>query len=197
MRTLWYVPVLHTVHETIAVDEDTSIRSLPADMREDHADIMRTWWLVRRALERRIASGEIDPRRLHIFCDGHPVRSGPMRKAHIARSPTYRAILWLQSLGARLHGTESRSFLLMHGLKMMRHLVPKKLLAQLKGVDIIKARDVFVTDRMVRIVPASHDALLFMGVRHRVPTYVRTLAPHTTVVRIDQFVRLSAQLHIR
>lgn len=188
MRTLWYVPIMHTTDETfIGSEMARTSKTLRLTLAREDRRIMLSWERLQRQMDGLIRSGTIRPRKLLVFRDSlpHPLSRYPeiLRKSrNKGRAPTFRLMMRLQTFGARICGTEDPGLIVAYGQYAMARLGDPSLRrdARLQD-DMIALRDLWTANHIARILRHGSDAILFMGAAHHVDRYLRILAPDITI----------------
>ena len=177
MKTLYYVPMVHTPEELGSLNEaimKTQEALIGKARTEELLDkVAKFWEEVKKIIE---ASGFYQPEiasTLNIFADGLPnfeVEKVNKIVKNSIRIPVYQIIERLQKAGAKVWGTEDYKLL----LKEYRYWQD---ISQGKGADplvaekILKARDRAISKRIHEIMEEENEgasAILFMGYVHKV-----------------------------
>lgn len=184
MRRLWYVPILHTTSECFIGDEMSRLsRRLRRQFEREDRRIIQAWEALTRRLEDMIADGQMVSRRLLVFGDSlpHPLWRFPRwmhKERHKRRSPMHDTVRWLRRSGARVRGTESVRLLGLYGRYAIACLrQPDAYQDTRLDRSLLAARDRWIALRIAAALPHGHDAILFMGAKHRVDSLLRALAP--------------------
>lgn len=176
MRTLYYVPMLHTPQELGSVAEQViAVREKVYGKQQAQAfisEIERYWKEVARRIQRAGLYVSETTQKLHIFVDGLPdVEDSLMQKivAELIEKgiPAYRIIAGLTQRGAQLYGTEDPDLLLREREIWIGVAAGKRADQQELSV-LLAARDRVVACRIDRVVPDGKIGLLFIGKAHNV-----------------------------
>ena len=181
MRTLYYVPMIHSLEELGSLTKNVKINL--AEMSRNK-DLKEYWDEVRRRLRKEGLYGP-KSRRLHIFVDGLPnVDEDTVRKVAddliaSGTSHVYRTIADLQKHGAVVHGTENLR-LMIEEYEYFKGLTDGVYgNAELSAARLI-ARDTAIAVRIQEVMTDEDDiGILFAGLAHDI---VRKLPKEFVVV---------------
>lgn len=176
MRTLYYVPMVHTPQElgilkgAIIAER---IKKFGRRQTEEFFKQVEWYW---REVEKRIQRTELcQPEKaahLHIFVDGLPNAKEEIVQKIIQELialdiPAYRIIEKLQAKGAKVHGTEDPELLLQehqYWSDVAKGRQPDSTIAR----ELLKSRDQAIAQRIDAKVPEGEIGFLFLGKVHNV-----------------------------
>ena len=179
MRTLIYVPIVHTMadmgSEAEALMQEAIKRYGRRRWRRSRQAIDAIW----EGIKERLLSLNLDYPRVRIYQDGLSV-SG--RELEIAKevagkgSKNYALVVELVERGATLEGTESPD-LLLEEYQAIKRITQAKDEAERKAAEaqyaqesarILRERDAFIARRIDETLQEGEVGLLFIGILHRV-----------------------------
>lgn len=177
MRTLYYVPMIHSPDELGSLRESvlqTHAKIYGNDRLEKLLEKIAEFWdeigkrMIAAELYSPVASS------LHVFVDGLPnVDENIVRKVvedliESRTIPLYQIIAKLQKNGARVHGTEDTELLLKE-FEYYKGLSEGKNPNPVESQERLKARDTAITLRIQEIMTQDDDiGILFVGMLHDV-----------------------------
>jgi hypothetical protein len=170
MRTLYYVPIIHTLEDYASLQGQIS-QSLEKNYgKQGLANIKKELHGFWEAVREKVFEAIPDPRGLIIYQDGLPVGPGDkIRKLfrfYITETPDSKNFALVQELvekGAILEGTED-----MHLVKAQVDLYKESYQASPLADRITHERDTFIADRINETLPQNSRAILFIGRQHKV-----------------------------
>lgn len=179
MRTLIYVPVLHTEVEIGSMSELLSreyISRYGEEAWRKHVEIIDEMW---KGIRRRLFDSGLPFKKMRVYQDGLPVCG---KEIEIAResaekgSENFKIVMELVCRGAKLEGTEDPNLLLeeYNYLKRVTQIMdPAERDRVIKeyaprATDLLERRDKFIADRIDITLLPSETGVLFMGMRHQV-----------------------------
>lgn len=184
MRTLWYVPVLHTSDESFIAKEAAALsEELRLAVERNDRRLVRAWKRLSAQLDAHIGSGRIRPEGLLVFCDSlpHPLSKFPelLRPNRFeGRSPTWNLIWRLKEMGAVVCGTENPAILIVYSEYKVSSGPEASLQKETQTEkDLLALRDLWIANHIDKTLPEGSAAIIFMGAVHRVDQHLRELAP--------------------
>jgi hypothetical protein len=176
MRRLIHIPIIHTSADlgslsTVVQAHYTKVcGKVSWNQREDVVKAL--WSDIRAGLD----ALRLDASKTRIYQDGLPIcgfEEKIVRELANAGSSNHQLILRLMDRGAILMGTEDSRLLLEEYEMQKRHLAQevgktspsKDLKDRMDGV--LKARDLFIADRIAATLEEGEVGLLFLGALHR------------------------------
>mgnify|MGYP006291988041 CR=1 FL=1 len=170
MRKLVSVPVVHSVQD---------LGQLGHDVREStvHSQGVESWHRKERAIanywdriEKKIHELGLEWKKVRIYQDGLPVCEHEQEIAQdVAQkgSRNHELLLQLVDKGATLMGTESPDLLLQEYSNLQQGLHQSRSEEQAKeSADILRARDVFIAERINATLGLDETGLVFVGKLH-------------------------------
>ncbi len=189
MRTLIYIPIVHTQADMGTLSESvrrTAIPKLGEEGWKRKAEMIDRMWI---EIERLIDSLALSYEGVRLYQDGLPVCE---REAEIvselanAGSRNHRLVLRLMKGGAKITGTESAEIL------VQEYELIKQILAsgnipeatarlQALGDSLLKKRDQYIAHRINNTMHADETGILFLGMLHSLGGYldrdIRVICP--------------------
>lgn len=179
MRTLIYIPIIHTDPDLGSLSSDVeekATRLLGKRWKRHKKTVEQYWKEILKYFENQEVKG------VKIFQDGLPV-GGKAAQAMIEKlaktgSPNYRLLKRLSTQGAVLQKTED-SALLKQEYQLTKELVARRPLVlaifsflkyKLKKGKLLKARDEFITQQINQNLEPRETAICFLGAYHQVLT---------------------------
>jgi hypothetical protein len=176
MRQLVHIPIIHTAADLgslSSVVQEHYTRVCGKASWNQREDVVKTLWI---DIQTSLDALHLDARKMRIYQDGLPIcgfEEKIVRELAKAGSSNHQLILrWLDQ-GAILMGTEDPRLL------MEEYELQKQYLAQEAGRmstakelkdrmdEVLKARDLFIAERIAATLEEGGVALLFLGALHR------------------------------
>jgi hypothetical protein len=191
MRSLYYVPTVHTVFESSGAKDIPTLSSdegLAAMLRA--TEIASCWQKVQHVLERLVRRREIRFKRLYVYVDGLPISLSMARftkRPDQLYAPTETMMNMLKAHGARIRGTEDIRLIREYALLCQRVRELRVPLKRRTFSRIMQARDKAIAERIAKDLPKDYAALLLMGCAHQTDRYIREQAPDIRIKTIKSF----------
>ncbi|HXV27047.1 MAG TPA: hypothetical protein VD862_03445 [Candidatus Paceibacterota bacterium] len=195
MRTLYYVPVLHSSVESTGEFQLWAVTFRDALGEEEQylldAWLSQFWHAAKRRIVAWLAHDEVQAARFHVFVDGLPValdRTGTPVPYDVERPLNphehLRNLVWvLVHNGAVLHGTEDPGLI----RRCREHAARHGAVWTPDGRQepwLVSERDAFIARNVCDTLPDGHAGILFMGALHRTDDAVGSLDPHMRIVHV-------------
>ena len=179
IRSLIYVPVLHTQKETgeilLSLKADEAQPSVDTSSAEQEISVREMW----DGIAEKIQKMNIPCLSMRIYQDAMPVcgrEKAIAEKLAQKASRNHQLILKLVNKGANLEGTEDPELLIKEYGNLSRLIGKASISVQSyrdslieykeKGAELMKRRDAFITERIKSTLKKDEVPLVFMGVRH-------------------------------
>lgn len=196
MRTLLYVPTVHTPEESGGGNpayRNTLTRVLGSAEVTDMDATAREYW--RNALRQMvlwIARERIEPWLLDVYVDGLPdVRrpNGGRARYRVVPADQFehptRHIVWvLHKNGATVHGTEDPGLIRECSARMDADGYVWRDVNDPRGLWLMNARDPYIARTIHETLPDGHWGILFIGSAHRADDELRKLDPFLRIIYV-------------
>ena len=188
MRTLYYVPTVHTCYESQESAELPGLETQEGLSQVHEAVHIGVCWNRARAALDKALKGTRRP--LMMFADGLPYPKGKLARPAVVSAlatPTTWTFRYYSAKGAQLNGTENPRMLRKHN-RYLREVHNNKRCADRRFErELIRERDRAIARRIAATLRNGQTGVLFMGGCHRVWRYLKRIAPDIRIRFVRSF----------
>lgn len=184
-RRLIYIPILHTQQDMGSLGPEAKeafVGKLGQKLWRHHVQAIDEMWS---GIKKHLSRLKLSHKSVFIYQDGLPVCGKELEiLRHLAEqgSPNHRIVEGLVKKGATLVGTEDPNLLKQeyHWIKQILatddNEQKKELLEEYGKVapELLKKRDLFIKEKIIKTLPPGSVGLLFIGLLHRVDELLPT-----------------------
>lgn len=184
-RRLIYIPILHTQQDmgSLALEaKEAFVGKFGQKLWRHHVRAIDEMWS---GIKKHLSRLKLSHKSIFIYQDGLPVCGKELEiLRHLAEqgSPNHRIVEGLVKKGATLVGTEDPNLLKQeyHWIKQILatndNEQKKELLEEYGKVapELLKKRDFFIKEKIIKTLPPGGVGLLFIGLLHRVDELLPT-----------------------
>ncbi len=183
MRTLIYIPVIHTQVDMGSMAgslKEAYVERFGQEKWASHIKAIDQMW---EGIKRKIEALDLDVHKTKLYQDGLPICGKEMEivtELAVRESRNYQILYDLVKKGCVLIGTESPELLLQEYNSLKEELergtrsksLWRRLKSSLLAHRILHARDRFIAQRILETLQDEETGILFMGIHHQVDRYL-------------------------